>query len=294
MTENETIASVNSWQQNLAFHIASCDDFAPFIEAEWKTKSVRNRGLTDDEEGATPKRTAAHKCTFLNHLHGLVVSYSPENIRLEIDRKATSLKWIWARVRRHYGFTKSEGLFLKLSNIKLEEGERYETFYQGIMSQLYDNLLTPDSGITFDGAAVTEDEVMSPTTERLAVYLWLTSIDCRLPMYVSRVYAHDLMSKSLKDLQSQICQNLDSLIHDSYPPRKRSKLTFPGAKAIIGFVGLHPIDSLTVRICHNTTEIMCLLQSLQETTYLDDITTCYHLSQFDRAEFSKAFHVSVG
>lgn len=42
---------------------------------------------------------------------------------------------------------------------------------------------------------------MSPPTERLAVYLWLSLIDQRLPAYVARVFAHDLQSKTLKDIQ---------------------------------------------------------------------------------------------
>ena len=162
--------------KNLEFHIASCEEFAPFIDIEWGVKSIRNRGLTDDTQGSSPK-TAAAKHIILKHLLGLIVGYCPVNIRLEIDRKATSLNWIWNRVRRHYGFVKSEGPFLKLSDIKLADGERYETFYQRIMSHLYDNLLCADSNIVFDGSAVEEDEVMSPTVERLAVYLWLNLID---------------------------------------------------------------------------------------------------------------------
>ena len=45
LTETETVASVNSWQQNLEFHIASVNELAPFIDLEWGVKSVPNRGL---------------------------------------------------------------------------------------------------------------------------------------------------------------------------------------------------------------------------------------------------------
>ena len=131
LTETETVASVNSWQQNLDFHIASVNEFAPFLDIKWKPKSVTNRGLQDDNPGDNSK-TAAQKNKVLTHMLGLIVSFCPENIRLEIERKCTSLDWIWNRVRRHYGFTKSEGSFLKLAGIKLEEGERYETFFQRI------------------------------------------------------------------------------------------------------------------------------------------------------------------
>ena len=57
------------------------------------------------------------------------------------------------------------------------------------MAHIEDNLLTIASGLLFGGSVATEDEVMSPTTDRLAVYLWLTLIDARLPAYVARMYA---------------------------------------------------------------------------------------------------------
>ena len=289
LTETETVAAVNSWQQNLEFHIASCDEFAPFIDSVWEIKSVPHRGLTDDTEGTT-RKTSAQKCYILNHLLGLIVSYCPENIRLEIDRKATSLKWIWNRVRRHYGFTKSEGSFLKLSNIsKLGEGERYETFFQRIMSHLYDNLLTTDSGIIFDGAEVNEDEAMSPTTERLAVYLWLTSIDSRLPMYVSRVYAHDLMTKSLKDLQPQICQNLDSLLME-LSTQEEIKINYSRLRnnKFRGYSDRNPQRP------GPSSQKSCAFCKACKKAYLGhDINSCWQLSKFDKAEIAKAFNVAV-
>ena len=78
--------------------------------------------------------------------------------------------------------------------------ERYGTFYQRIVAHLEDNLLTVASNLQHDGERPTQDETMSPTTERLAVYLWLDLIDQRLPAYVARVYAHDLQTKTLKDI----------------------------------------------------------------------------------------------
>ena len=37
-------------------------------------------------------------------------------------------------------------------------------------------------------------------------------IDERLSLYVCRVYARDLQTKPLKDIQPQICQSMDSLL----------------------------------------------------------------------------------
>ena len=172
LTEHETISSINSWQQNVEFHLASCNEFSPFLDANftWKSKSIPNRGLLDDDAGDNFK-SAAQKAIILNHMIGLIISYCPETIRFEIERKATSLKWIWQRIRRHYGFSKSESHFLKLGDIKLNDGERHESFFQRIMSHLYDNLITTDSGILFDGENITNEE-MSPTVERLAVHIY--------------------------------------------------------------------------------------------------------------------------
>ena len=49
LTENETVTAVNSWIQNVEFHLASCNEFAAFVDSSftWKAKSVPNRGLRD-------------------------------------------------------------------------------------------------------------------------------------------------------------------------------------------------------------------------------------------------------
>ena len=213
LTENETISSFTSWKQNLEFHLASCNNFAPFIapDSTWRTSAVPNRGLVDDEVGASAK-TAVQKGFVLEHMIGLIVSYCPESIRIEIQRKCISLKWIWDRVRRHYGFNRSEGNFLKLASIKRNEGERYEAFFQRIMAHLYDNLLSADCQLLYDGEIYNQFEEMSPSTERLAVFLWLHYIDERLPTYISRVYSHDLQKMTLTDLQPTLSQNMDSLL----------------------------------------------------------------------------------
>ena len=213
LTDDESISSFTSWKQNINFHLASCDQFARFIgpNVTWKPLSVPNRGLVDDTAG-NDQKSGEQKAFILEHMIGLIVGYCPQTIRYEIERKCTSLKWIFNRVRRHYGFNKSEVNFLKLATISRKEGERYEAFFQRIMAHLYDNLLSPDSQLLYDGELYTQSEDMSPSTERLAVFLWLHYIDERLPMYISRVYSNDLQKLTLKDLQPTLSQNMDSLL----------------------------------------------------------------------------------
>ena len=54
----------------------------------------------------------------------------------------------------------------------MSEGKRYETLYQRLLAHVEDNLLTTESSIMYDGVAVTTNEVMSATCERLMVFLW--------------------------------------------------------------------------------------------------------------------------
>ena len=218
LTENETISSFTSWKQNLEFQLMSCADFAPFLAKnfKWATKKTDHRGLTDDgvDVPEQSRKLGIQKGAVLDQMIRLITSYCPEHIQAEIERKCTSLDWIWQRIRRHYGFSQSEVHFLKLSSIKLGKDERYETYFQRIMSHLYDNLLSAGSTLKFDGEEVKENEEMSPTVERLAVFLWLHFIDERLPDYVSRVYAKDLQSYSIRDLQPQISMNMKSIIEE--------------------------------------------------------------------------------
>ena len=181
LSEEETITSFASWQSNLCYHLSLCNDFAPFLANAftWGKSSVTNRGLQDDpnDVAADVRKTAAQKSIQLERMLGLIAQFSPSLLHNEITKRSTGLTWIWKRIRRHYSFSKSEINFLKLYLIKRKEGERYETFYQRIIAHLEDNLLTVESAIKHDGVVPTTDEEMSPTTERLAVYLWLSLID---------------------------------------------------------------------------------------------------------------------
>ena len=300
LTENESISSFASWKQNLMFHLASCNQFAPFmaIDSTWRTASVPNRGLTDDT-GASGK-TAEQKVIILDHMLGLIVSYCPEVIRLEIQRKCTSLAWIWKRVRRHYGFNKSEVNFLRLSTIKFKDGERYEAFFQRIMAHLYDNLLSPDSNLTFDGEIFNTTEEMSPSTERLAVFLWLHFIDERLPAYVSRVYAHDLQSKSLKDMQPIICQNMESLLAElaaqediklayssSGNNRQSSRQRFTHKPSTSGF------NNFRNRRAPSNSKVCVFCKACKKPYTGHDVTTCWALARFNKTDIVAAMCVEA-
>lgn len=297
LTERETISSFSSWKQNLEFHLASCNDFAQFISpsAVWAPAATPHRGLADDDKETG--KTAVQKAFILEHMIGLIASYCPETIRIEVQRKCTSLKWIWSRVRRHYGFNKSEVNFLKLATVKFREGERYEAFFQRIMAHLYDNLLSSDSNLTFDGVTYNSTEEMSPTTERLAVFLWLHYIDERLPMYVSRVYAHDLQSQSLKDMQPIISQNMETLLIElaaqediklaySSSGNGRQRQRFPPRQS--------PSSSnFRNRRQSNSPKSCAFCKACKKPHTGHDVSTCWALARFNKGEIVNALCVDV-
>ena len=132
--------------------------------------SVANHDLTDDAAKAANRKTAVQKSIVLDCMLGIIAQFAPSLLGNEILKRSTSLSWVWKRIRKHYNFTPSEVNFLNLANIKRKPDERYETFYQRIVAHLEDNLLTVSSGLLHDGVAT--NEAMSPTTDRLAVYLW--------------------------------------------------------------------------------------------------------------------------
>ena len=291
LSENETINSFANWQSNIMYHLSLNNDFETFLTTEWRKKSVTNRGLE-----AAGGKTAVQRNIILERMLGLIAQFVPTLLRNDIIKKSTSLNSIWQRIRKHYSFSQSEVNFLKLSTIKRKPDERYETFYQRIVAHLEDNLLTSTSGLTHDGQAVTEDEEMSPTVERLAVYLWLTLIDDRLPAYVARIYAHDLQTKSLKDIQPQLADSMDSLIADlsvqeeisiSYASsrKKQHRNTFRSNRA--GDNQFPPVNS------QDSNNICAICKAAGRNSKGHSVKNCWFLSKFDKLQIAKAFQVDV-
>ena len=290
----------------MKYHLSLNNDFAPYIEPAftWTKSSTPNRGLTSDGTDVANGKTAAQKNAVLEHMLGIIAQFSPSLIRNDIISRSTSLPWIWQRIRQHFGFRQSEVNFLSIYKIKRVEGERYETLYRRLVAHVEDNLLTTDSGIVHDGAAITQNEEMSPSCERILVYLWLALVDDRLPAYVSRIYAHDLQARSLKDVQPQICQALDSLLAElnaqedtqvnrsfqrgratSFRPRRQQqqpRQQFDSQSRS----NPQASSSSKPKSC-----ILCKSAGRSHTGH--DLASCWFISKFDKLEMSRTLQVTV-
>ena len=296
--EKETISGFENWQSNCLYNLSLSNEFAPFLTTQWRPQSVLHRGLLDDPTTVDEavRKTAAQKAILLDRMLGIIAQWAPSLLRKDVVKYSTSLSWIWQRIRRHYGFAQSEVNFLKLSNIKRKADEEFETFYQRILAHIDDNLLKVSSNLLHDGVAVAVDEEMSPTTERLAVYLWLQLIDERLPTYVAQVYAHDLTAKTLKDIQPHLSLSMDSLLAElnaqtdiqvqytrsSYEKRRPSSRSPSRDK--------RPNDKSSGKSSGKT----CSLCKCAGRTFKGhDISSCWHLSKFEKLEMAKALRVTT-
>ena len=289
------------------FNLCSINAYAPYLEptATWSKASVANRGLVADADtvAADQRKTAVQKNAVLEQMLGLIAQYAPSLLRNDILKKSTSLGWIWNRIRQHYGFQQSEVNFLNIYKIKREEGERYETLYQRLVSHIDDNLLTAGSNITHDGVAVAADEELSPTCERLTVYLWLTLIDVRLPAYVGRVFAQELQTKSLKDIQPQMCMSMDSLLAELNTQEELVQANYSKSSSASGNKRWQSFrrkpqqpqqQQRSQQGSSQNNQKQCVLCKTAGRSYQGhDINGCWFISKFDRMEMTRALQLSV-
>ena len=297
LTENENISSYSNWQSNMLYNLSLCNEFAPFLELEWGKQDITNRGLVDDGDNITDaaaRKTAVQKKIILERMLGLIAQFSPSLLRNDIIKRSTSLSWIWQRIRKHFNFSQSEVHFLNLATIKHQPAERYETFYQRLVAHIEDNLLTVASGLLYDGAVATADEVISPTTDRLLVYLWLHLIDQRLPQYVARIYAHDLQTKTLKDIQPQLSQSMEALITELNAQEEMnihySRSSFNNKKKFNNFNSRGGPQSTTITTSSKSC-ILCKTAGRRHQGH--DLGSCWYISKHDKVEAAKALQVSL-
>ena len=211
LTENETLTSFEDWRNQLEFFLGQDSSFKPFLKPSQKWKKVSaaatNRGLT----------SADNLCS-LQHFLGVTASLSPPLLHGHILNDTESLAEIYQLIRSYYHFAPSESTFIKFAALKRElngtDLERPQHLYLRMRQFIRGNLLKKDGLICHDGNVPEEDETLSATTERLIVLRWLELLHPALPMHVANVFAHELQTKSLKDLQPLIVAQIDNLLQE--------------------------------------------------------------------------------
>ena len=219
LSEEANLTSFTQWKSRVLYYIKQDDKLAPFLVTEpapftWKkhVSGDLTRGFKDDTGDAGLK--VKDKVARLEDMLGLISQYAPPLLSNDIVKNSVSLDSIWQMIRQYLNLQQDEIQFMKLYSIKRETEERPQKLYQRILSHVQDNLLSPNSPLLHDGKIHDKIEDLSPTLERWVVLHWMSLLHPELPALVQRTYAFDLQTKTLKDLQSQICKNLDAFLAD--------------------------------------------------------------------------------
>ena len=241
-----------------------------------------------------------------------ITQWVPHYLENDIMRNATSLDAVWTVVCKYYGFKQSETQFMKFSAIKREPNERPERLYQRVRAHLHDNLMKKDGDLKYEGVDVEKDEDMSPTVERLAVLRWMELIDEELPSYVARVFAHDLQKMSLKDLQPQIVDSIDSFLEEiqskrvdcsranfTYQSRGRSRASARNSQPARSMSGVRRPQPQSQQSKYQSQPSnycpVCRAANKPYTTYNSHtMATCDLLSKADKRAMVSAFQVDIG
>ena len=210
LNEDETLTSFEDWRNNLEFYLNQETSFKDFLKSStvWKTSgdsSAEHRGLASAD-------VARHLSQFL----GVIASLAPPLLHGDIIHDMKSLPEIYKLLRSYYQFAPSEATFMKFASMKRDvvggNLERPLHLYLRLRQFIRDNLLLKSGRIQHDGKVPDTNENMSPTTERLVVLRWLEILHPGLPAHVAQVFSQDLQTKSLKDLQPRIAEQIDDLL----------------------------------------------------------------------------------
>lgn len=220
LSSNETITSIEAWENNLKYILSLDPNFADFLTdgSSWgkKTNATPLRGFSNDPESVPTarRRTAAQKVTHLEMMLGQIANYAPIISRNSIVKNSTSISGVWQSIRQHYGLQLTGSRFLDLANISLKPEQRPEDLFQILMAFIEDNLLTRSSGITHYGEIPDADEELSPSLENFIVLTWLRLLHPNLPRLVKQRYGTELRSRTLASVKPEISQALESLLDE--------------------------------------------------------------------------------
>ena len=150
----------------------------------------------------------------------------------------------------------------------------------------------------FDGEVYNQSEEMSPSTERLAVFLWLYYIDERLPMYIVRVYSHELQKMTLKDLQPTLSQNMDSLLIE-LAAQEDIKLNYSNSSSRASYSNKRPFNKAQSKNISrrsgfgNAPKTCAFCKACKKPFTGHDVNNCWTLARFNKSDIMTALMVNV-
>ncbi len=289
LTRKETINSFKVWKNNLIYVLSQDENFLPFLseDATWEKKSSTNplRGFDDDGAGVpvAKRLTAVTKNARLEMMLGQITNYCTV-IAGSIILKATSLKFVWQKIREHYGFQLSGAHFLDLANITLQADESPEDLFQRLTAFYEDNILTTNCGISHHGDPVAGDEEITPTLENVITLQWLQLINPALPALVKQKYGAELRNRTISSIKPEISQAMSSLL-DEIRVIEDTRVMRAAAYGGYRYSPRAPSqDTHTIRSTKPTRSVMsctlCKASGRSHSTHF--LSTCKYLPDADR------------
>ena len=200
------------WHSTLWDFLKSNSNLKPLLKKDlvWTSGDANNHGFRDDADGEN-KLTAEQKSDILETILLKIGTYSPKSIFVDITQRSVSYKYIWASIKRVCGFPVPGAQLIQYMCMKNSFDTNGQVTFNDHYWKLRDakiaSLMTVQSGVTFNGRAVTRDEEITPSMENQVVADWLESIGgVKLIKYIGQEYAKELEKTSLYDLQEAIGQ----------------------------------------------------------------------------------------
>ena len=156
-----------------------------------------------------------------------IVSFVHYNEANDIDMSSTSVEWIFKYLRQHYNIEPKGANFLKITEHSYTSGTLPQVFYKKFRAAFVENLRKQGEVMNHKGgAALTEDETLSPSFEDTIVLWALEKIDKRLPKKVRRDYEHRLSNGTyLIDMQVTIFQSIPTMLEELNKEAELNALT---------------------------------------------------------------------
>ena len=155
--------------------------------------------------------SAEEKSEIIDSILLKIGTYGPKSIFIDITKRATSYKKIFDAIKRVCGFPVPGAQLIQYMCVKnsfdSSGSETFNDFYWRLRDEKIASLMTVESGITFRGRALTQDEEITPSLENQVVVDWLEGIGgVKLVKYIGHEYTKELEKAAIHDLQETIGQ----------------------------------------------------------------------------------------
>ena len=200
------------WESTLWDYLKAIPRNKPLLKKslKWTTDVTNHRGFLADTTGDN-RLTAEDKADILESILLKIGTYGPKSIFIDITKRSTSYKYISDAIRRVCGFPVPGAQLIQYMCVKnsfdTTGTETFNDFYWRLRDEKIASLMTTDSGVTFHGSPLDQDETITPSMENQVVADWLEGIGgIRLVKYIGQEYAKDLEKISIADLQETLGQ----------------------------------------------------------------------------------------